>query len=76
MNEPQSVAAEKLALSILAGERVDGTPLCRPSDLISLSLQSSTLWPVAPFTSLFGFEVPDGQIMIWTYISAYTTLAE
>lgn len=76
MNEPQSVAAEKLALSILAGEKPDGTPLCRPSDLISLSLQSSTLWPIAPFSSLFGFEVPDGQIMIWTYISAYTSLAD
>lgn len=76
MNEPQSVAAEKIALSILAGVNpVDGSPVCKPSDLTPLSIPSGTLWPVAPFSSLFGFQVPSGQIMIWTYISVYTTLA-
>ncbi len=74
MNEPQSVAAEKIALSILAGEDHDGRPLCRPSDLIPLSLGSATLWPIAPFSSLFGYKVPDGLIMIWTYVSLYTSL--
>lgn len=75
MNEPQSVAAEKIALSILAGEMPDGTPVCRPSDLIPISIPSGTLWPISPFSSLFGFQVPRAQILIWTYLSLYTTLA-
>lgn len=74
MNEPQSVAAEKIALSILAGLGRDGQPLCKPHDLIPLSVASGTAWPLAPFSSLFGFQVPDGQAMLWTYVSAYTTL--
>lgn len=74
MNEPQSVAAEKIALSILAGVDREGNPLCRPHDLIPLSVASSTAWPVAPFSSLFGYKVPTGQALLWTYVSCYTTL--
>lgn len=74
MNEPQSVAAEKIALSILAGEDQFGNSKCRPVDLIPITLASSTAWPVAPFSSLFGYQVPDGQVMLWTYVSLYTSL--
>jgi len=76
MNEPQSVAAEKIALSIMAGTDRDGNPLCRPHDLIPLSQAASTGWPVAPFSSLFGFQVPQAQAMLWTYVSMYTTLTD
>lgn len=74
MNEPQSVAAEKISLSILAGVDRHNNPLCKPHDLIPLSVASSTAWPIAPFSSLFGFEVPDAHAMLWTYVSMYTTL--
>lgn len=76
MNEPQSVAAEKIALSILAGMDKDGNPLCKPHDLIPLSQGTGTLWPVAPFSSVFGYQVPTAQAMLWTYLSLYTTLAD
>lgn len=76
MNEPQSIAAEKIALSILAGENEFGQPLCRPNDLIPLSYGDTTLWPVAPTSSLFSYQVPNGQAMLWTYSSLYTTLAD
>ncbi|MFN0108549.1 MAG: hypothetical protein ACKVZH_06810 [Blastocatellia bacterium] len=76
MNEPQSVAAEKIALSIMAGIDRDGQPLCKPHDLIPLSQAASTLWPVAPFSSLFGYQVPQASAMLWTYVSLYTTLAD
>ncbi len=76
MNEPQSVAAEKIALSILAGEDSRCQPLARPADLIPLSLSDTTTWPPAVSTSLFSFQVPIGQALIWTYISLYTTLAD
>lgn len=76
MNEPQSVAAEKIALSILAGVDRNGNPLVKPHDLIPLSVASSTAWPIAPFSSLFGFQVPDAHAMLWTYVSAYTTLLD
>lgn len=76
MNEPQSIAAEMLALSILAGEDIKGQPLVKPGDLTPLSLASGTLWPVAPFSSLFGYQIPKGKCLIWTYLSIYTTLAD
>ena len=76
MNEPQSIAAEKIALSILAGEGAQGQPLCKPSDLIPLSISDTTLWPIAPTSSVFSYQVPPGQAMIWTYISLYQTLAD
>lgn len=76
MNEPQSIAAEILALSILAGEDTHGYPLVRQRDFTPLSIASSTLWPVGPFSSLLGtYVVPTGQIWIWTYVSLYATLA-
>lgn len=75
MNEPHGVAAEILALSFLAGEGEDGQLLVKPRDLNHISYASSTLWPIAPSSSVFGFRVPDGNVMIWTYLSLYTTLA-
>lgn len=76
MNEPQSVAAEKIALSILAGVDRQGNPLCRPDQLIPLTVGSSTAWPIAPFSSLFAYQVPEAHAMIWTYVSMYTTLLD
>lgn len=76
MNEPQSIAAERIALSIMAGEDRCGNPLVRPADLLHLSLASGTLWPIAPTSSLFSYQVPASYCMIWTYISVYTTLAD
>lgn len=73
MNEPQSIAAELLALSILAGEDTNGMPLVKPRDFTHLSLASATAWPAAPFSSLFGYQIPDGYCLIWTYLSLYTT---
>lgn len=76
MNEPQSIAAEILALSILAGEDAQGNPLVRPRDFIPFSIASSTLWPVAPFSSLIGtYTIPAGHIWMWTHVSLYATLA-
>lgn len=75
MNEPQSVAAEKIALSLLAGESARCERLVRPADLIPLSLAAATTWPPASSTTLFSFQVPAGQSLLWTYISMYTTLA-
>lgn len=63
-----------IALSILAGEDTSGRPLVKPGDLTPLSLASSTAWPVAPFSSLFGFQIPKGKCLLWTYLSIYTTL--
>lgn len=65
-----------LALSILAGEDQHGNPLIRPRDLTPVKLGSATLWPVAPSSSLFGYQVPSGQSLIWTYLTMYTTLAD
>lgn len=75
MNEPHGVAAEVLALSFLAGMDDDGDLLVKPKDFTHISYASSTLWPVAPTSSLFGYRVPDGNVMLWTYISLYCTLA-
>lgn len=75
MNEPQSVAAEKIALTILAGE-MEGRAKCSPSDLISISYSDTTLWPIGPFSSVALGRVPEGQSLIITYLSLYTTLAD
>jgi hypothetical protein len=75
MNEPHGVAAETLALSFLAGMDDEGELLVKPKDLTHISYASSTLWPIAPTSSIFGFKVPDGNMLIWTYVSLYTTLA-
>lgn len=77
MNEPQSIAAEILALTILAGEGANGEPLARTTDFTPYSRVSSTLWPVAPFTSLLGGDaLPKGQAWLVTYFSFYTTAAD
>lgn len=76
MNEPQSISAEMIALTILAGEDTKGQPLVRPGDLTPLSVSSSTAWPVAPFSSLFGYQIPKGKCLLWTYLSLYTTLLD
>lgn len=78
MNEPQSIAAEILALTIIAGENArTGEPLAKATDFTQYSRVSSTLWPVAPFTSLLGGDaLPEGQAWIVTYLSLYTTLAD
>ena len=77
MNEPQSIAAEILALTILAGEGANGEPLARTTDFTPYSRVSSTLWPVAPFSSLLGGDaLPKGQAWLVTYFSLYTTAAD
>lgn len=75
MNEPHGVAAEILALSFLGGMDDEGQLLAKPKDFTHISYASTTLWPIAPTSSLFGYRVPDGNIMLWTYISVYNTLA-
>ena len=77
MNEPQSIAAEILAMTILAGESPSGQPLVKFTDFTPYSRVSSTLWPVAPFSSLLGGDpLPKGQAWILTYLSLYTTAAD
>lgn len=76
MNEPQSIAAEKIALSILAGLDHCNKPLVYPADLIPLSLSAATTWPPVSSTNLYSFQVPKGQALLWTYISMYTSLAD
>lgn len=77
MNEPQSIAAEKIALSILAGENSRGCSLANPADFIPVSVADSALWPPASsVTILDSFQIPKGQALIWTYLSLYTTLAD
>lgn len=76
MNEPQSIAAEKIALTILAGNGNNGCPLATPGDLIPISVGDSATWPPVTSTAILdGFTVPSGQALIWTYLSLYTTLA-
>lgn len=75
MNEPHGVAAEILSLVLLAGNDMSGQPLTSPKDFQHIHYASSTLWPIAPSSSLFGTRVPDGNCLLWTYVSAYTTLA-
>ena len=77
MFEPQSTAAEKIALSILAGETQQGCTVASPADFIPVSIASQALWPPASSSTLFGsFSVPKGQALIWTYISLYSCLAD
>jgi hypothetical protein len=76
MNEPQSIAAEKIALAILAGSGVDNCALASPADLIPLSIGATATWPPASSTSVFSFQVPKGQAMLWTYVTLYTCLAD
>jgi hypothetical protein len=76
MNEPQSVAAEKIALSILAGEDRHGCALALPADFIPLSLSATTTWPSGGMTTLFSYMTPQNYGMVWTYIGLYTTLAD
>lgn len=77
MNEPQSVAAEKIALALLAGTDRRGCPPVNVADLTPVSLGDSALWPPASSTTILdGFTVPKGSALIWTYMSLYTTLAD
>lgn len=78
MNEPQSIAAEKIAFSILAGTNpATGCQIATPGDFIPISVAGSALWPPATSVSILNtFTVPKGQALIWTYISLYTTLAD
>lgn len=77
MNEPQSIAAEKIALSIIAGVDACDCPMVAPSLLMPLSLGDATTWPPASSTTILdSFTVPKGQALLWTYISLYTCLAD
>ncbi len=76
MNEPQSISAEILALSILAGENTRGEPLVALNQFTPLSLAASTLWPQVTSVALFGYQIPEGHCLLITYLSLYTTLAD
>jgi hypothetical protein len=77
MNQPQSVAAEKIALMILAGDNpATCKPLATPADFIPLSISDTTTWPSGGTTTLFTFMTPPNYGMVWTYISLYATLAD
>jgi hypothetical protein len=75
MNEPHGVAAEIMSNVLLTGLDNGGQPTAQPRDFQHISYASSTLWPIAPSSSLFSTQVPPGSCMIWTYITMYTTLA-
>jgi len=77
MNEPQSVAAEKIALVLLAGNDPNGCSLVNPSDLIPVSYGDSATWPPASSTTILdSFSVLKGYALLWTYLTLYTTLAD
>ncbi|OQB32255.1 MAG: hypothetical protein BWY07_02014 [Candidatus Hydrogenedentes bacterium ADurb.Bin170] len=77
MFEPQSIAAEKIALSLLAGESRQGCAVANPADFIPVSVADNALWPPASSSTLFdNFTIPAGQALIWTYISGYTAAAD
>jgi len=76
MNEPQSISAEILALSILAGENTRGEPLAALNQFTPVSLASGTLWPLVTTSSVFAYLVPQGHCLLITYLSLYTSLAD
>lgn len=76
MNEPQSIAAEKITLALLAGNK-GNCPLVSTAELIPISVGDSAKWPpTMSVTILDSFTVPKGQALVWTYLSLYTTLTD
>lgn len=86
MNEPTSIGAGLLTLSLLAGTKTtigpDGKVTCRNNldlpEAKHYALSDSDLWPglAAAAVSLFAYTVPKSQILIIDYVSLYSFAAD
>ena len=83
MNEPTSIVAEMLGLSLLAGTKEtinpDGSKTCQPlldfGDIRHTPIDGTVRWPgvAAANVTLFNYTIPSNQCLIVTYVSAYAT---
>jgi hypothetical protein len=86
MNEPTSIVAEMLGLSLLAGTKeitnADGSTTCKPildlSDVRHTPVDGTVRWPgvAAADVVLFNYAIPENQCLVVTYVSAYATASD